>query len=319
MDDLAGSQDLMSVASLQDVIGSPFFVAAAYVIAGCAYYGYGALERRDPLLRRVDAIAPPRTAPHDPWKRFRQAAERRPGAMDWLLKPSERYELARRLARFQIEEMPGALMFIAIRTLAAAAGLAAAWSAAGVFGVTSLPFFLAPLGLAAGWFIPGSILRTLMKRRQAAIAQGLPDALELLVVCSEAGLALAPALGRVASELRQSQPALAEELAVTAADLKVLPDPNVALGNLARRIDLPVIRTIVTCIAQTMRYGTPLAQALRVAASDLRNDAMILLEERAGRLPVLLTIPMILFILPTVFLIVGGPSVLQAIDAFGGP
>ncbi len=237
----------------------------------------------------------------------------------WLLKPSERYELARRLARFRIEELAAVLIFVAVRILAAAIGGASAWIGASRFGGTSLPFFVLPIGFGLGWYIPGMLLYGMMKRRQASIAQGLPDALELLVVCSEAGLALDSALDRVATELRQSQPALAEELAVTSADLRVLPDPNVALGNLARRIDLGAVRTVVTCISQTLRYGTPLAQALRVAASDLRNDALILLEERAGRLPVLLTIPMILLILPTVFLIVGGPSVLQAIDAFSGP
>jgi tight adherence protein C len=309
----------MSFASLEDVISSPFFAAASYAIAGCAYYCYSALESRDPVRRRVDAIAPSRTSPLDAWMRFKGAVERRHWTMAWLLRPSERYELARRLARFHIEELAGVMTYLVLRIVAAAGGAVGAWIAAGQFGETSLPIFVLPIGLGAGWLIPGSLLRAMMKRRQASIEQGLPDALELLVVCTEAGLALDSALDRVATELRQSQPALAEELAVTSAELKVLPDPNVALGNLGRRIDVDAIRAVVTCISQTLRYGTPLAQALRVASSDLRNDGLILLEERAGRLPVLLTIPMILLILPTIFLIVGGPSVLQALDAFYAP
>jgi tight adherence protein C len=129
-------------------------------------------------------------------------------------------------------------------------------------------------------------------------------------------MALEAALGRVALELNQSQPALAGELAITSAELKVLPDPDVALANLGRRVEIEAVRTMVTCISQTLRYGTPLAQALRLAASDLRNASLLALEEQAGRLPVLLTIPMILLILPTVFMIVAGPSVLRALDTF---
>jgi tight adherence protein C len=109
---------------------------------------------------------------------------------------------------------------------------------------------------------------------------------------------------------------LAEELALTSADLKILPSRDRALANFAERVQVPSVRTVVTTLAQTMRYGTPLAQALRVVASELRNDSLMRLEERANQLPTLMTIPMMIFIMPTIFLIVGGPAALRMLDAF---
>jgi tight adherence protein C len=143
---------------------------------------------------------------------------------------------------------------------------------------------------------------------------GLPEALELLVVCVEAGLALEDSIDRVTEELKLSQPVLAEELALTSADLKILPDRDIALHNLADRIAEPSVRSVVTTLSQTLRYGTPLAQALRTSAAELRSESLMTLEERANRLPTLLTVPMMLFILPTIFLIVGGPAVLRLTD-----
>lgn len=169
------------------------------------------------------------------------------------------------------------------------------------------------LGIAS-WFLPLLILRVLVKHRARAVADGLPDALELLVVCVEAGLALGDAIDRVIVELRRSQPALAEELAQTSADLKIMPSRDQALAGLADRVDMPSVRSLVATLSQTMRYGTPLARAMRVVAAEMRNDALINLEERANRLPALMTVPMMIFIMPTIFLIVGGPAGLRLID-----
>ena len=308
----------MTIASFVHLLMSPFVSAAAYVLAGCACYAYAVLERRDPLLRRVDAFAPFREASPGAWTGFGETA----GRVNWtplgMLAPAERYELARRLARLGIEESTGVMVFVALRVLVTVGAALAGWRVGREFSDLGVQVSIAGsvIGFAIGWFMPGSILRSLVKRRRRAIERGLPDALELLVVCTEAGMALEAALGRVALELNQSQPALAGELAITAADLKVLPDPDVALANLAGRVEIEAVRTMVTCISQTLRYGTPLAQALRLAASDLRNASLLELEEQAGRLPVMLTIPMILLILPTVFMIVAGPSVLRALDTF---
>jgi len=98
--------------------------------------------------------------------------------------------------------------------------------------------------------------------------------------------------------------------------MKILPNRDLALANLYERVNMPSIKSVVTTLTQTMRYGTPLAHALRSVAAELRNDTVLKMEERANQLPTLMTIPMIVFLMPTVFLIVGGPAALQLIDAF---
>lgn len=175
---------------------------------------------------------------------------------------------------------------------------------------------LAPFLFALGWLAPLYLLRNLAKQRAKLISQGLAEALELLVVCVEAGLTLEDGMDRIIRELSRTQPDLAEELALTSAELRVLPDRNQAFANLAGRVASPNMRSVVNTLSQSLRYGTPLAGALRAAASQLRSDALVEMEERANRLPALLTVPMMLFIMPTIFLVVGGPAVLRLLDAF---
>lgn len=181
---------------------------------------------------------------------------------------------------------------------------------------TAVRLLVAAMFAGGGWILPAVLLREATKRHTAAAAAGLPEALELLVVCVEAGLSLEDAISRITEDLKWSRPALAEELALTSADLRILPDRDIALMNLAERVDAPSVRSVVTSLSQTLRYGTPLAQALRVTAAELRNDSLLQMEERANRLPTLLTLPMMLFIMPTIFLIIGGPAVLRLIDLF---
>jgi tight adherence protein C len=180
------------------------------------------------------------------------------------------------------------------------------------------PFIAALVAAFAGWMVPILFIGHVIKVRKKAVASGLPDALELLVVCVEAGLSLEEGLQRVAHELKESQPALADELALTWAEINILPSRAQALSNLADRIDIPSVRSVVSMLAQSLRYGTPLAQSLRVGAAEMHNDQMTLLEERANRLPALMTIPVMLFIMPTIFLIVGGPAALRLLDTFRG-
>jgi tight adherence protein C len=160
------------------------------------------------------------------------------------------------------------------------------------------------------------ILRSLLARHTKAAERGLPDAIELLVVAIEAGLALEEGLDRIVPELRRGRPALAEELGITAADLKILPSQDMAFAKLAERLDVPSVRSVATTLSQTLHYGTPLAQALRTVAAELRHDGLMRSEERANRLPALMTIPMMLFILPATFLIVAGPAALRLFETF---
>lgn len=154
--------------------------------------------------------------------------------------------------------------------------------------------------------------------RGASITSGgsFPNSLDLLVICAEAGLSLDAALTRVARDLGPAAPHLADELGLTAVELGFLPNRRQALQNLARRTDLPALRAVVNTLVQTERYGTPLAQALRVLAAEFREERMLKAEEKAARLPAILTVPMIIFILPTLFVVLIGPAMVRVVHNF---
>ena len=162
-----------------------------------------------------------------------------------------------------------------------------------------------------GGFAPVLGLRQAIKRRQTRLRRQLPDGLDLLVICAEAGLSLDAALTRVSRELGLSSPDLADELGLTSVELGFLPNRRQALMNLAKRTDLPSIRGVVNTLVQTERYGTPLAHSLRVLSAEFREERMLKAEEKAAKLPATLTVPMILFILPTLFIVLIGPAIVQ--------
>lgn len=173
-----------------------------------------------------------------------------------------------------------------------------------------------------GFFSPDVFIKNLIKKRAHQMELGLPDALDLLVICAEAGLSLDAGLQRVARELELTWPELAEEFGITAAELTYLPDRRLAFENLNSRTNMASIRGVVNTLLQTAKYGTPLAQSLRVLAAEFREARMTRAEEKAARLPAMLTVPMILFILPTLFIVLLGPAALHVIDTFskkGGP
>ena len=178
---------------------------------------------------------------------------------------------------------------------------------------------LAAAGAAVfGFFAPGIYLRNLINKRSKRIQMGLPDALDLMIICAEAGLSLDATLMRVARELEAACPDLAEELGITAAELTFLPDRRQAFENLNNRTDMSSIRGVVNTLTQTAKFGTPLANSLRVLATEYRDARMFKAEEKAARLPALMTVPMILFILPTLFIILMGPAALGIVDTFNG-
>ena len=162
---------------------------------------------------------------------------------------------------------------------------------------------------------PDVWLKNKVNKRSAAIRKGLPDALDLMVICAEAGLTVDAAFGRVAKELGKAYPELGDEFALTAIELGFLTDRRQAFENLAMRIDLDAIRGVVTTMIQTEKYGTPLASALRVLSGEFRNERMMRAEEKAARLPAIMTIPLILFILPVLFIVILGPAACSINDA----
>jgi tight adherence protein C len=175
-------------------------------------------------------------------------------------------------------------------------------------------------GLVAGALIgsykaPDLWLKNKITKRTSAVRKGLPDALDLLVICAEAGLTVDAAFNRVARELGKAYPELGDEFALTSVELGFLTDRRSAFENLANRIDLESIRGVVTTMIQTEKYGTPLASALRVLAAEFRNERMMKAEEKAARLPAIMTVPLILFILPVLFIVILGPAACSISDS----
>lgn len=175
--------------------------------------------------------------------------------------------------------------------------------------------FLVPVAaLFVGLKLPNLMVINHRTKRWQAIQRGLPDALDLMMVCAEAGLTLSATLDRVARELGIAYPELADELTLTSIEIGFLPERKKALENLQKRVDIPEIRGMVSVLIQTEKYGTPIAQALRVLSKEFRQQRTLRAEQKAARLPAIMTIPMIVFILPCLFIVVMTPAVLQLID-----
>jgi tight adherence protein C len=180
---------------------------------------------------------------------------------------------------------------------------------------------LAKLGAALGSvilgaYLPDVIIKNTTQKRQDIIRKALPDALDLMVICAEAGLSLDATLSRVSQEMELACPELADELGLTGLELGFLPDRRKALRNLSTRIDLPVVRGVVNTLIQAEKYGTPLAQSLRIMSGESRNERIMKAEEKAARLPAMLTVPMIIFTLPPLFVVLIGRAILNTLDAF---
>jgi tight adherence protein C len=177
-------------------------------------------------------------------------------------------------------------------------------------------FAVFALATGAGYKGADMYLQNIITKRTDAIRKGLPDALDLLVICAEAGLTVDSAFNRVAKELGRGYPELGDEFALTAIELGFLTERRLAFENLAYRVALDAVRGVVTTMIQTEKYGTPLASALRVLSAEFRNDRMMRAEEKAARLPAIMTVPLILFILPTLFIVILGPAACSISDAF---
>jgi tight adherence protein C len=171
------------------------------------------------------------------------------------------------------------------------------------------------LALILGYKAPDLFVQNKRTKRTDAIRKGLPDALDLLVICAEAGLTVDAAFSRVAKELGRAYPELGEEFALTSIELGFLTERRQAFENLAYRVDLESVKGVVTTMIQTEKYGTPLASALRVLSAEFRNERMMRAEEKAARLPAIMTVPLILFILPCLFIVILGPAACSLKDA----
>ena len=165
-----------------------------------------------------------------------------------------------------------------------------------------------------GFVGPGVILSNMVAKRQQSITKAFPDALDLMVICVEAGLSMEAGFHRVADEIQENSPELSEELGLTTAELAFLPDRRAALENLAKRTGLPGMKALTTSLVQAEKYGTPISVSLRVLANEQRDERMNKAEKKAGALPAQLTVPMIAFFLPVLFIVLIGPAIIKTMQ-----
>jgi len=169
------------------------------------------------------------------------------------------------------------------------------------------------LAAGAGYYAPALWLRSTIDRRQQTIMRALPDALDLMVICVEAGLGLDQAIKRVADEIKLAHKELSEEFHLLGLELRAGVARTDALKNLSRRIDLDEIKSLIALLVQTDRFGTSIGQALRVHSDGMKVSRQMKAEERAAKIPVKLLLPLILFIFPSVFIAILGPGVIRII------
>ena len=305
-------------------------VAAAAVFLAI----YAAITVRDPMSKRVKALNERRdelktgmlttnARKRTSLVRKNETADRMRDTLSMLkvLQESQVKDIQRKMAQAGIRSKEWAVAVIFARlVLPIVLGGLAAFLAYGINyfpewgSFKKLLFFAAALG--AGYKGPDIFVDNMVNKRTDAIRKGLPDALDLLVICAEAGLTVDAAFNRVAKELGRAYPELGDEFALTSIELSFLSERRQAFENLAARVKLDSVKGVVTTMIQTERYGTPLASALRVLSAEFRNERMMRAEEKAARLPAIMTVPLIVFILPVLFVVILGPAACSIADAF---
>ena len=314
-------------------------ILAGSVLAGVAalmvmFAIYTAVTIRDPMAKRVKALNERREqlkagiVINTPKKRAqlvrRNETTERIGDLLGSLKVLQDSQLAsvhQKLAQAGIRKKEYGVAIIFARLVApiVLGGLAAAlvyWAEYFPLWSSFKRFMFFAVAVGIGYKGPDFYIENKISKRTKLIRKGLPDALDLLVICAEAGLTVDAAFNRVARELGRAYPELGDEFALTAIELAFLTERRSAFENLAYRVNLDSIRGVVTTMIQTERYGTPLASALRVLSAEFRNERMMRAEEKAARLPAIMTVPLILFILPVLFIVILGPAACSIADAF---
>lgn len=171
--------------------------------------------------------------------------------------------------------------------------------------------------LALGYYAPNLYISNVAQKRRESIVAAFPDSLDLLLICVESGMSIEAAIQKVGAEVGSSSMELAEEMSLLSAELSYLPDRRLAYENFARRTNHPGIKSVATAMIQAERYGTPLGAALRVMAKENRDLRLSAAEKKAAALPAQLTVPMILFFLPVLFIMILGPAVMRVQDIMG--
>ncbi|KAA8999453.1 type II secretion system F family protein [Affinibrenneria salicis] len=302
-------------------------MAALCAIAGAALFLYARTSRRARLNERLRAEVLRRGSQQSlqrpSWRRHpfirRLIGLLQPvGQLAPLFSAAQRTEIAGKLvsAGFRGSQALMIVAALALLSVLVLLALVAAFIWPLLGGNQLWGILLCLLAVYLGTLLPRIVLDRLVVRRQHLIQQGLPDALDLLVICTNAGLGLNSAIQRVAEEMDIVCPALADELRLTSGELQISNDTDVVLKRLAQRTGLESVNTLVNTLLQSRQYGTAITQALRILARSERTARMMRLEEAAAKLAVKITLPMMLFILPTVLIVAAGPAVLGLIAFF---
>jgi tight adherence protein C len=300
---------------------------AAFLAVAAVWQG---LIERDPGAARVRQLAKRREALMQNLRKPRrhQGRLRALGLMHRvverlkLLKNDQTQGIIEKLARAGWRSRDALVAYLFLKmTLPAVFGIVAAtlFYGMGLYALPAMQKLLVVVAtVLAGVYLPDVFVKNATDKRQNKIRLGLPDALDLMVICAEAGLSLDSALKRVAKEMALSSAEIADEFGLASVEIGFLPDRVMALKNLIKRTTLPGIRGLVNTLIQSERYGTPLAQSLRVLSAEYRNERLMRAEEKAARLPAIMTVPMILFVLPPLFIVLIGPAALRIIDSMRG-
>lgn len=271
----------------------------------------------DPARRRLGALAPAAGEGSDKHETFAAWVHRH--AKHILpTKGAEREKVQRQLTQAGLRSPNALAAFYGIKTCLGVGLLLAVLMGTGWLAQFSSSeiFFFAMLAGGAGLLVPNMVLRHLVERRQKLLRNGFPDALDMLVICVEAGLGLTAAIQRVADELQVSHPELAAELALVNAEARAGVEREVALRNLTDRTGLDDIRGLVSLLIQTLRFGTSVADTLRVYSEEFRDKRMQKAEEQAAKVSTKLIFPLVFCLFPSFFIVAIGPAVIRIIDVF---
>lgn len=313
------------IQEIRNIINSPDFIA---FLCGAAAFGvvlfiWSALIENRPSTDRLKAVSQRRSEfeKERRKKNSRRASMQKISLMkqvvNWLKltqgKSLEELRLKLRRAGYQARDAMFIFMFTKLAFMAGTGAIIAFFLF--VLGLGDLKTSLALLcslgGAVLGWMLPDVFVKNQSQKREEVLRKAIPDALDLMVICAEAGLGLDAAFERVGREIAPTCPELAEEIGITSVELNFMPDRHKALQALADRVPLASVMALVNTLIQTEKYGTPLAQALRVLSAEMREERMMKAEEKAAKLPAVLTVPMIVFILPPLFVVLIGPAALK--------
>lgn len=310
-------------AELSEKLFVSMMALAAFVVV---FATWAALSWQRPIQVRIDALASRRVKTRREQQRQQTAAsEQGATPMSFMRQVADRLNLlrgnaadqtTRKLRQAGYYARDASVVYVFVK-LALPLGLGFAMLVLMSFAIDVPEDLVLPLcvgGVLAGFVLPDAYLKNKAAKRREILNYVLPEGLDLLTICVEAGLSIDAAFRRVSREMQGSMPELATEFDMTAIELTYLPDRQQALENLASRSNSAAIAALVNALRQTEKYGTPLAGSLRILSQEFRQTRASKAEEKGARMPALMTVPLMVFILPTLITVLVAPAVLQVLQ-----